>query len=120
MVNSFFITVVAASEDDYTPSGSLTVTFEFSNAMDRSECADINTLDDEALEGDHYFTVSVGSVTPSNVLTGTPSSVIIPLLDNDGKIHTTTTIIYKTLLFHLYLFNQLQILLLRCPICFKR
>ena len=78
-----FTVAVAAIEDDYIQPEPFGVTFEIS---DISVCTEVNTVDDMALEGDHYFRVSLGSIVPSNVVTGSPSSVNINLLDNDGKI----------------------------------
>ena len=83
VVSDIFIVFVAAIGNDYILPDPFNVTFDI---MERSVCTVVNTVDDEALEGDHYFVVSLGSITPSNVVAGTPASVIISLLDNDGKI----------------------------------
>lgn len=80
-----FTVVAAAIEDDYILPDPFSVTFDIL-LVERTVCTVVNTVDDEALEGDHYFRVSLGSIMPSNVVTGTPSSVNITLLDNDGKI----------------------------------
>ena len=48
-------------------------------------CATITTTNDEALEGDHEFTVMLGVPSPDVVNTGMPSSVSVVLTDDESK-----------------------------------
>ena len=50
-------------------------------------CASISIIDDAALEGDHSFTVSLNSVTPSGVTISVPSaSTTVNIEDNKGTL----------------------------------
>ncbi len=48
----------------------------------------IQLIDDEDVEGDHYFTVgfNASTVTPgsSSVLIGSPGEIRVNIVDNDG------------------------------------
>ena len=48
-------------------------------------CATLTTTNDEALEGDHEFTVMLGVPSPDVVNTGMPSSVSVVLTDDESK-----------------------------------
>lgn len=63
---------------DYVPFD-LTLTFNSPG----EECGNIYLLSDEALEGDHFFTVSIDSTSPDVQANG---SQCITIVDADGKI----------------------------------
>ncbi len=46
-------------------------------------CANINIIDDMALEGDHSFTVNISSTAP-DISQGSPSKADVVITDNDG------------------------------------
>ncbi len=52
------------------------------------DCLMIQLIDDDAVEGDHYFTVgfNASTVTPgsSSVLFGSPDAIRVNIVDNDG------------------------------------
>ena len=48
------------------------------------QTAMISTVDDNVVEGEHYFTVSINSTSPPAML-GTSSSMIVTILDDDCK-----------------------------------
>ena len=50
-----------------------------------TDCINISILDDDALEGDHSFTVSLNPPAAPVTLT-TPSSSPVTIADNDGTI----------------------------------
>ena len=66
------------------------VTFRAGTMSDTSVCMFLSTIDDTDLEGEHEFTVSAVSATPMTspniVVIGTPSSVIVTLLDNESTL----------------------------------
>ena len=69
--------------DDYAPS-TLQVTFpEHSRAGD-TVCEQIFTINDQALECTHDFTVRIVGATLGTMI-GAPSEAVISILDNDGK-----------------------------------
>ena len=76
------LTVVGS---DFTVEDPLTVTFNSgTTSSGDTACADITVLDDDALEGDHSFTVQLASTTPTGVTIGTDSSTTVTIQDNDG------------------------------------
>ena len=76
------LTVVGS---DFTVEDPLTVTFNSgTTSSGDTACADITVLDDDALEGDHSFTVQLASTTPTGVTIGTDSSTTVTVQDNDG------------------------------------
>ncbi len=59
-----------------------------SNSSDGTQvCAEIEIIDDAALEGQHNFTVNISSTTPAISL-GLPFDAVIVIEDNDGKVHS--------------------------------
>ena len=62
----------------------MTVNFGTGSMNGDSDCLTISILDDDALEGDHMFTVSL--VPPASPITLTdPSSSPVTITDNEGK-----------------------------------
>ena len=55
----------------------------FHNDTSNIQCSLFEAEDDMLVEGDFNFTVSIGRVSPSDVLIGSPSSVEVTIVDND-------------------------------------
>ena len=83
MIQSVFSSYVVQNED-YTATDPLNVTFEreitFSGAL---SCTYIVIIDDNALEGLHYFKVMVDMTEPP-ITIGGPSSARVNIEDNEG------------------------------------
>ena len=61
-------------------------TFAVGTGPGDTACANISIIDDATLEGDHSFTVSLDSTTPSGVNISIPSaSTTVNIEDNDSK-----------------------------------
>ena len=60
------------------------MTFPTTSVSGDTACAAMAILDDDALEGDHSFTVQLASTTPTGVTIGTDSSTTVTIQDNDG------------------------------------
>ena len=71
---------------DYITPNPFAITFGTDTVGDTSTCISIITVDDTNFEGDHCFTVSIDLATPPTVVFGTPSSVAVILMDNEGTI----------------------------------
>jgi len=78
---------------DYSATDPLSITFPaVSSVNGATACANVTIIDDDALEGNHSFTVTVSSLelSPGGVYSGleigTPSSATINIIDNDGTI----------------------------------
>ena len=62
------------------------VVFPVSSVNGTEQCAEIEIVDDRALEGEHYFTVEILSTSPP-ISTDEPSKATVIILDNDGISH---------------------------------
>ena len=56
------------ADNDYT-AGQYEISFTEGDTFDLTGCADIPTIDDAVLEGDHDFVVSVYDITPNGPVT---------------------------------------------------
>ena len=74
------------------------VTFSSGDVEDSTACAAYGIIDDNDLEFDHAFTVSVDSVTPSGTTIVAPSSTTVTIVDNEGMHCTMVTFLYTLLL----------------------
>ncbi len=67
---------------------STTVSFPAGSADGSSSCVNIQVLDDDNFEGDHFFTVAINASSampgPQYVVIGTPDELIVNIMDNDG------------------------------------
>ena len=76
---------VAAAGDDFTVDAPFTVTFPPSATLPTmTQCADVTTLPDTLLEGDHSFTVAISTITNDDVDAGTASSIVVTIDDEEG------------------------------------
>ena len=71
----------------------MTVIFSAGSAVNgTTACADVTIIDDNAVEGNHSFTVTVTGLELdpggeySELRIGTPSSAQVNIIDNDGTI----------------------------------
>ena len=63
------------------------VTFPMSSVNGTVQCAEIEIVDDRALEGEHNFTVEILSTSPP-ISADEPSEATVIILDNDGIAHS--------------------------------
>ena len=75
---------------DFSADDPLQITF--TPGMNES-CAMVSIIDDNALEGDHEFTVSIGMTVPSITIDSTPIEVTIE--DNEGVFCETEEIVQR-------------------------
>ena len=75
----------SVQDEDFSHPGVFSITFEIT-ATDNSEvCVNIPTIDDEAIEGDHSFSVSLESSSlASNVVALSPQPVTAVIYDNES------------------------------------
>lgn len=68
-----------SAPDDYSP-GPFFVTFD---STSNTQCASIPIVDDDLVENEESFSVSLGSANPA-VLIGSPSTAIVTIQDSSG------------------------------------
>ena len=76
-----------------SPTETLTVTFSAGSAVSGiTACANMTIIDDNAVEGNHSFTVHVTGLqldpggAYSELVIGTPSYALVNIIDNDGTL----------------------------------
>ena len=91
----FCILFYTVQDMDYSISNPATVIFSAGSAVNgTTACAVVTIIDDDAVEGNHSFTVHVTGLELdpggmySELMTGTPSYATINIIDNDGKMLT--------------------------------
>ena len=72
---------------DYSVSDPLTVTFTSGGGVGSTACAPVSIIDDDSLEFDHSFTVSLSSTNPIGVTLSVPSSTTAVTIDDNEGIH---------------------------------
>ena len=65
-----------------------------------SECANIDIPQDQALEGDHDFTVQLSTLSPDLVIIGSPEAAEIIIADGDSKCVVSVPMSCVLLFFH--------------------
>ena len=74
-----------SDENDFTHQ-TYTEVFTVGTVFPDIQCIDISTTEDDFLEGDHEFTVSIVSTTLNNAVTiSSPSTHVVTIDDNDGE-----------------------------------
>ena len=59
--------------------------FTVGTSLPATQCIEISTTEDDFLEGDHEFTVSIVSTTLNNAVTiSAPSTHVVTIDDDDG------------------------------------
>ena len=72
---------------DYSVSDPFTVTFASGGILSSTACASVSILDDDSLEFDHSFTVSLSSTNPNGVTLSVLSSTTAVNIDDNEGIH---------------------------------
>ena len=72
---------------DYSVSDPLRVTFASGGVVGGTACASVTIIDDDSLEFDHSFTVSLSSTNPDGVTLSVPSSAIAVNIEDNEGIH---------------------------------
>ena len=79
---------------DYSISDPVTVTFSAGSTVSgTTACANVTIIDDNALEGNHSFTVNVTGLELdpggeySELMIGTPPSATVNIMDNEGTCY---------------------------------
>ena len=73
---------------DFSALSGLEVTFTAGSPNGAQQSVDIGIIDDDALEGDHEFRVELIS---TSVMIGMPSSTVVIITDNEGKVSFACT-----------------------------
>ena len=88
-----FYTVQNADYSISNPANTLNVTFSAGSTVSgTTACADVTIIDDDAVEGNHSFTVHVTGLeldpggAYSELMTGAPLYATVNIVDNDGTI----------------------------------
>ena len=76
--------VVAVLGQDFTVPSPLEVTFSSGDMMGSTSCATIGIENDDNLESDHEFTVSLAMVTPTGPMISMPTSTTVSISDDEG------------------------------------
>ena len=80
------ISTFTVNGSDYLDVPQIEVTFPISSVNGTVQCAEIEIVDDRALEGEHNFTVEILSTNPP-ISADEPSEATVIILDNDGIAH---------------------------------
>ena len=115
-----FCSLAVAADPDYILPDPFTVTFDTMSVNGTSECANIDIPQDQALEGDHDFTVQLSTFSPDLVTVESPeaadSEIIIADDDSTCAIvcrclyvaHLCASVLLKNaFLHHMFLFTSL-------------
>ena len=78
-----FLSFSVAGQDFNAPSPP-EVTFSSGDVTGSTACATFVIIDDDNLEFDHEFTVSLSTVTPTGPVVSVPSSTVVTITDDEG------------------------------------
>ena len=81
-----FYSLAVAGDPDFILPDPFTLTFDTMSVNGTSECANIDIPQDQALEGDHDFTVQLSTLSPDLVLIDSPEAAEIIIADGDSKL----------------------------------
>ena len=89
----FYILFYTVQGSDYSISSPATITFSAGSAVNgTTSCANVTIIDDDAVEGNHSFTVHMTGLelnpggAYSELMTGAPLYATVNIIDNDGKM----------------------------------
>ena len=74
--------MLSVDGDDFTLPSPFDVTVPVNSLSGSSQCANITFVDDDIIEGDHSFTVSISD--PGGAETVDPTVATVTIDDNDG------------------------------------
>ena len=83
--------IAAVQDEDYSAADPLDVTFPVGAVESDTACADVTIINDDALEGDHSFTVSMTELelesggTDPLLSIGMPSMATINIMDDESE-----------------------------------
>ena len=75
---------VAVLGQDFTAPSPLEVTFSSGDMMGDTSCATFGIVNDDNLEFDHEFTVSLDMITPTGPMISMPTSTTVSISDDEG------------------------------------
>jgi len=79
--------ILSVVGEDYTEPSPLQVTFSSGDNINDTACATFGIINDNNLEFDHEFTVSLSGVTPTGpVLSLMSSSTTVTITDDEGML----------------------------------
>ena len=70
--------------EDFTEPSPLEVTFSSGDVVNDTACATFGIVNDDNLEFDHEFTVTLGSITPNGPVISGLSSTTVLIRDDEG------------------------------------
>ena len=71
-------------DEDFIHPGVFSITFEITATNNSEVCVNISTIDDDAIEGDHSFSVSLESSSLASNVVLSPQPVTAVIYDNDS------------------------------------
>ena len=78
---SIILSSASVSGLDFTDPGAVTLTFPAGSVDGDSQCSTIDVLDDDDVEGEHSFTVSLQNPSSNGVI-GTQETATVTITDN--------------------------------------
>jgi len=82
---SHVICHIAVLGEDFTEPSPLQVTFSSGDLIGDTACTTLGIINDNNLEGDHEFTVSLETVTPPGpVISNSSSTATVSIMDDEG------------------------------------
>ena len=75
---------VAVLGEDFTEPSPLEVTFSSGDVVNDTACATFWIENDDNLEFDHEFTVTLGTITPNGPVISAPTSTVVFIRDDEG------------------------------------
>ena len=78
---SIILSSASVSGSDFTDPGAVTLTFSAGSVDGDSQCSTIDVLDDDDVEGEHSFTVSLQNPSSNGVI-GTQETATVTITDN--------------------------------------
>ena len=85
---------VATTDDANLMSTKLTIVFP-AESMNEIRCRRITIRDDELLEGDEEFTVTITEAGPYALINSSSSLTTVTIGDNEGKLYTMYIAIHR-------------------------
>jgi len=76
--------ILSVAGQDFNAPSPPEVTFSSGDVTGSTACATFVIIDDDNLEFDHEFTVSLSTVTPTGPVVSVPSSTVVTITDDEG------------------------------------
>jgi len=105
---------------DFNEPSSLQVTFSSGDVVGATACATFGIINDNNLELDHEFTVSLSTVTPTGPnLSAAPSSTTVTIFDDEGIHCIMLNILIINFCWHITIYNACKYIVEQQPILFN-